>query len=156
MTHELKYPYQLLNTFVISISFNRARKLLPKIEIPTNVKVQYTEPGFPRVQVAMKLDVPQDAPVSFSLEVVGLFDYIGSKKDYDKELNKEFVQERAFHMLWVYSNQMVKLVSAQMGMNPLEIRSPTEFRLSEPAQPTTKKKSGSGKRKAAKNPALRR
>jgi hypothetical protein len=155
MTQELKYPYQFLNAFVISISFNRARKLSSKIELPTNVKVQYTEPGFPRVQVAMKVDVPKDAPVSFSLEVIGLFDYIGTKKEYDKELNREFVQERAFHMLWVYSNQMIKLVSAQMGMNPLEIRSPAEFKLSEPTQPINKKKSGSGKRKAAKSPALR-
>jgi hypothetical protein len=155
MTQELKYPYQHINTFIISISFRRARKLSGKLELPTNVAVQYTEPSFPRIQVAMKVDVSKDAPVSFSLEVVGLFDYIGSKKEYDKELNREFVEQRAFHMLWVYCHQVAKLVSSQMGMNPLEIRSPTEFRLSEPTQPTNKKKSGSGKRKAAKSQALR-
>jgi len=153
MTQELKYPYQLLNTFIISLSFKRDRKLSGKLELPTNVAVQYTEPGFPRVQVAMKVDVPTDAPVSFSLEVVGLFDYIGSKKEYDKELNREFVEQRAFHMLWVYCNQMAKLVSSQMGINPLEIRSPAVFTLPEPSPPTNKKKSRSGKQKATKSPA---
>jgi hypothetical protein len=150
MTQELKYPYQLINTFFTSISFNRAGKLSGKLELPTNVGVQYTEPGFPRVQVAMKVDVPNDAPVSFSLEVVGLFDYIGPKKEYDKELNREFVEQRAFHMLWVYCNQMAKSVSSQMGMNPLEIRSPAEFRLPETSPSSNQKKIRSAKQKKTK------
>ena len=152
MTQELKYPYRLINTFVVSISFKRARKLSGKLGLSTNVAVQYTEPNFPRVQVAMKIDFPEDAPVSFSLEVVGLFDYVGSKKDYDKALDREFVEQRAFHMLWIYSQQMVKMVSAQMGMNPLEMQSPTEFKLPDLTRPIKPKKSSSSKRKT-KNPA---
>jgi hypothetical protein len=157
MTQELKYPYQLINTFIISISFNRSKKLSGKFELPTSVGVQYTEPGFPRIQVAMKVDVPKDFPVSFSLEVAGLFDYIGSKKEYDKGLNREFIEQRAFHMLWVYCSQIVKLVSSQMGMAPLEMRSPATFALPETIQPTTenphdfiKKRRDFMKRKATK------
>lgn len=140
MTEEPKYPYQLQNTFIISISFKRDRKLSGKLELPTNVSVQYTEPNFPRIQVAMKVDVPKESPVSFSMEVVGLFDYIGSKQEYDQELNREFVEQRAFHMLWVFSSQIAKLVSSQMGINPLEIRSPAEFKLPESPQTTKKQK----------------
>jgi len=150
MTQEQKYPYQLVNTFIVSISFNRARKLPPTMELPTNIGVQYTEPGFPRIQVGLKVSSPEDSLVPFNIEVIGLFDYTGQKKEYDKPLNKEFVEEKALHMLWVYSSQMVKLVTSQMGMNPLEVRSPISFTKPETIQPTSKKKKTSGKRKTTK------
>lgn len=154
MNDEMKYPYQHINTFVISISFKRDRVVPPNIEIPTNVSVQFTEPEFPRIQVAMKINSPEDAseeiPISFSLEVISLFDYIGSNKEYDKRLNREFGEERATHMLWVYCSQMVKTISSQMGMNPLELRSPVSFKFTEIKQAKSKKKPRSTKRETTK------
>src|SRR5688572_7615280 len=152
MTEEQRYPYQLVNTFLVSMSFSRAQKLPPTMELPTNIGIQYTEPGFPRIQVALKLNSKEDSLVPFNLEVIGLFDYIGQKKNYDKELNKEFVEERALHTLWLYSSQMIKLVSSQMGMNPLQLLSPVSFTKPQAKLPTSKKKSGS-KKKTTKNPA---
>jgi hypothetical protein len=154
MTQELKYPYQHINTFIVSVAFKRLTKVPPKIELPTTVSVQLTEPGFPRVQVAMRLNSPEDTsdepPISFSLEVVGLFDYTGSSNEYDKQLNREFAEERALHVLWVYCSQMVKMFSSQMGMNPLELRSPMRFNFSEATPAESKKKSPSRKQKTTK------
>lgn len=152
MNDEMKYPFQLINIFAVSISIRRDGTLPKQIELPTNVAVQYTEPGFPRVQFAMKIEVAEDLPISMRLEVVGIFDYNGTKKKYDRGLNKEFAEERALHMLWVHSNQLVKAVSAQMGMNPLEMKNPAEFRLADMV-PIDKKKSRTNKSKKTKKPA---
>jgi hypothetical protein len=150
MTQKTKYPYQLVNMFVISISLKRATKLAEKVEMPTQVSIQYTEPSFPRVQVAMKIATPEDALIPLELQVVGIFDYIGSQKQYDKNLNREFAEERAFHMLWVYSIQMIKSVSTQMGMKPLELRIPKSFNILDETKLDGKKKS---KPKKQKKPA---
>ena len=152
MNQELKYPYQHINTFVTSISFARGPEIPSKLEIPTTVAVQLIESGFPRVQFAMKIsspeNAPEDSPIFFNLEVVILFDYIGSQKDYNNQLNREFGEERALHMLWVYSNQIIKTISSQTGMNPLDIRSPMTFNFVESKQP--EKKARSTKRKTTK------
>lgn len=150
MTNELKYPYKLVNIFVVSISLRRDTQLAPKVELPTEIGIRQVEPEFPRLQVSMKVSSPQDTPVSFSLEVVGLFDYIGPKKEYDRALNKEFVQERASHMLFVYCTQLIRLVSGQLGMNPLQLGGPISFDLSQAVKSSAEKKARS---KKVKNPA---
>jgi hypothetical protein len=154
MNQEPKYPYQHINTFVTAISFARGPEIPTKLDMPTTVQVQLIESGFPRVQFAMKIsspeNAPEDAPIIYNLEVVSIFDYMGSEKENNNQLNREFGEERALHMLWVYSSQIIKTISSQMGMNPLELRSPVSFNFTESKHPESKKKARSTKPKTTK------
>jgi len=127
MNSEMKYPFQLKNMFLTSLSFTRANEISSTIEIPIEIGVQYIEPKFPLVQVNMKISSGESALINFSTEIVGLFDYIGSQNTYDTELNREFVFEKGLFMLWPFGIQMIRLITGQMGITPLNIQTPTSF-----------------------------
>jgi len=131
MANGSKYPFAQLDIFIISLSIHREQSVPAGVEIPVTAEIKIAEPGFPHLQVNMKLLTPPDKPIRFSIEAVGQFDYIGNQKGYDKELNQEFVKEKALHILWTYLAQLVKLITSQMGMNPLTLRVPLEFGLGE-------------------------
>jgi preprotein translocase subunit SecB len=122
-----RYPYELIRTFMISLAFSRVREIHDPLEVPVRTEIKIVEPGFPRVQINMKLSSPTDAQVSFSVEVVGLFDYVGEKQEYDKELNKEFYSEKGLHLVWAYAAQMINIITSQMGMNPILLKVPVVF-----------------------------
>jgi preprotein translocase subunit SecB len=127
MANASKYPYEALNIFAISLSFKRNNSIPENIEIPISTEIKVVEPGFPRLQVNMRVKTPPDSPFSFNIETVGLFDYVGEKGEYDKELNKEFVTEKALHILWIYASQLVRIITGQMGTNPINIKTPLAF-----------------------------
>jgi len=127
MTSNIKYPFEQVNIFSIALSFSRKQSIPDQIEMPISIQVKVVEPGFPRIQVNMIVKSPPDTALSFSAEVVGLFDYVGEKTEFDKELNQEFIQEKALHLIWVYIDQLARLITGQMGMNPLKLKAPIAF-----------------------------
>ena len=82
------------------------------------------EPEFPRLQMNVKVSTPEDTPISFSFEIVGIFNYVGESKQYEKELNREFVSSKALDLIWVLAVQTVKIITGQMGMNPVQLNTP--------------------------------
>jgi hypothetical protein len=127
MINVTKYPYELIRIFLISLNLRREAEIPSPIEMPVSTEVKFVESSFPHLQVHMKISSPQDTPISFSFEIIGLFDYVGDKKEYDRELNNMFFSDKALHMLWVYGTQMIGIITGQMGMNPLQIKTPVEF-----------------------------
>lgn len=127
MDDQTKYPFKLVNVFLISLSMSRINELPNPLELQVAVEVKYIEPGFPTLQINMKVSSTQDAPLSFNLEAVGLFEFIGDDTEYDRELNREFVFERGLHMLWIFISQTIRLITSQMGMNPLNLQAPISF-----------------------------
>jgi preprotein translocase subunit SecB len=92
--------------------------------LPINTEIKIVEQEFPRLQVNVKVNTKEDAPVSFNFEMVGIFNYIGESKHYESELNKEFVSKKALDLIWVLAVQTVRIITGQMGMNPIQLNTP--------------------------------
>lgn len=127
MTATARYPFVLTNAFFVTLSFERSNTLPGEIELPTEGQITVTDQQFPRLQVNFRIKTRDDSSVRFALELVGLFDYQGNQPERDRGLIKEFVQEKGLHMLWVYIGQMIRIITAQMGMNPIDLRTPLHF-----------------------------
>ena len=123
---ENPYPFELINTFFISLNLRREKHVPDPLELPVSIQMKVSESGFPRLQVNLKVSVPKDSPLAFDIELVGLFDYIGDSKEYDHDLNWKFINDRGFFILFPYVSQMIRLITSQMGMNPLNTRMPLE------------------------------
>lgn len=133
MKSDIKYPFELVNIFPISLSFSRKESIPDQVEMPISIQIKIVEPGFPRIQMNMTVKSPPDSAISFNIEAVGLFDYVGENTEYNKELNQEFIKEKALDLIWINIDQLVRIITGQMGMNPLKLKTPSSF---EP-QPTT-------------------
>jgi hypothetical protein len=121
MSKNMEYPYEFISIFLKSININRKDEIPPNTPIIGNVKFKVIEPEFPKLQINVLFETVGDLPITYAIEALGLFKYIGSKKVYDKELNKKFVFEKGLHIISAYVSQMIKLFTSQMGMNPLNV-----------------------------------
>lgn len=119
MTENNKSSFQLTNAFFSSLHFRRVKQMPSTMEFPITIEIKTVEPGFPRIQLNLRVSSPEDAPLHFKVELVGLFDYVGEGKAYDKERHRKFISHTGFHMLWPYVNQIIRIVTGEMGMNPL-------------------------------------
>jgi len=129
MTSTSKYPFEQVNIFLISLSISRKQSIPEKVEFPISIEAKLAEPGFPRLQVNMIVKTPVETIIAFNAEAVGLFDYVGEDKIFDPELVAAFVEERALPLIWVYIDQLVRIVTSQMGMNPINLKAPVHFEL---------------------------
>ena len=127
MSNESKYPFELKNSFFVSVSFRRAPEVPQPIELPINTEVNIAEPGFPILQIGVKVKSPEDSPIFFDVQLIGIFEYQGEKKEYDNELNLEFAFERGMYLLWPNISQMIRVITAQMGISPIQGRTPITF-----------------------------
>jgi hypothetical protein len=127
MSNESKYPFELKNSFFVSLSFRRAPQVPQPIELPIATEVNIAEPGFPVLQIAVKVTSPADSPISFDVHLVGIFEYQGEQKEYDHDLNIDYAFERGIYLLWSNISQMVKAITAQMAISPIQVRTPITF-----------------------------
>lgn len=125
---ETRYPFELMETILASITIKRAPDLLGPIEIPVEAEIKVPQTVFPQIQINLKLKSPEEKKLYFEIELIGVFNYVGEMKEFDKKLNDEFVFEKGVHLLWYSARQMIKIITSQMGMNPLNIRIPISVR----------------------------
>lgn len=133
MTDEAQYPYELENSFFINLVFKRAAEVPHPIEIPTATEINIAEPGFPNLQIGVKVKSQDELPITFDVHLIGMFKYLGEQKEYDHDLNIEYTFQRGIYLLWPSIVQFVKVVTMQMGMSPLQVRTPINFRPKNPA-----------------------
>lgn len=124
---DAKYPFEMLEIVLASITVVRTNDLAGKVELPVEAEVKIAEAEFPNLQINLRLKSPKDQKLFFDIEYIGLFKYIGEKTEFDKGANEEFVFEKGTYMLWVAARQTIKTVTSQMGMNPLNIRIPASM-----------------------------
>lgn len=122
-----KYPFELVDTLISNLTVRRTPEVEEGIELPVAAEVRVSEPGFPILQINLKLKAPDDSKVYFDIEVIGIFKYVGEKDEYDKELNKNFAFEKALHVIWSFARQMIKIVTSQMGMDGINLNTPVSF-----------------------------
>jgi hypothetical protein len=127
MSDSKKFPYELKQSFFATLSFKRAQEVPEPINLPIETQVSIAEPGFPIMQIGIAVKTPDDSPVSFHLELYGIFEYQGEKKEYDRDLNVEYAFERGLYFLWPNISQMVRIITGQMGINSIQVRNPVTF-----------------------------
>lgn len=131
MTQNVKFPLRLTHSFFKSLNFSRASELPEplKVEIMAEIKVRHR--NFPdQLQIDLKLETAEGQPLMFCIELVGLFNLVEDQPRPSREILPDFVNQRALHMLWPYVAQMIRIVTGQMGMNPVTIPIPHYFEFS--------------------------
>lgn len=132
---KLRFPLRLEHAFFKSLEFFRAPELPDPLQVNVGAQVRVQADRFPeRLQVGLKVETPSDQPLRFCVEIIGIFGPIENQPQPNASIISEFVNERALHVLWPYVEQMIRLVTSQMGMNPLTIRTPYPFHLVLPEQ----------------------
>ena len=124
MTKKSHYPFDLVNAFFIVLHFDRERILPNPMEMPIEIQIKVIDKDFPRIQVNLRTINRDQSPLKLELELVGLFDYIGDNPEKDRGLISDFVREKGLCMLWPYLSQIARMITGQMGMNPIEMRMP--------------------------------
>jgi hypothetical protein len=127
MSVDIKLPYELKNAFFVSMSFGRAREVPQPIELGVATEIGLVDRDFPNLQLDIKVKTADDAPIHFNIHLVGIFEYQGEKKEHDPDLEMKFALERGVPSLWLLIGQLVKVTTAQMGVNPLTLRAPATF-----------------------------
>jgi hypothetical protein len=131
MTQQTKYPFKLANVFFGRVMLERAPKMPEKeIEIGFEVQSRVIEKQLPEtLEVHLMFESQSEQPITINLIVIGKFVLTEGATELDNGIIQSFVDERAFHVLWAYADQMVSQVSAQMGMKPIRLYPPSEFRI---------------------------
>ena len=129
MNQEIKYPFEIVSVFLKSFSFNRIGVIPENRKASVISKFKIIENEFPKLQINLLFETEDPAPVSFKIEGIGLFRYVGKQKKYDKELNKDFVVDKGLHILWVYLDRVTRMFTNEMGVEPLQGQIPISFSL---------------------------
>lgn len=128
MTREIRYPLRLKNAFFTSLQLSRVPELPESLELNLDIQVAVNDKQFPDLlQIRLKLETPGEQPLMLSAELVGFFSRVEELPKPDRSIISDFVNEQGLHMLWPYMAQMLRLVTGQMGMNPINIRTPYMF-----------------------------
>jgi preprotein translocase subunit SecB len=127
MNDKINYPYELVQSFFVSASFKRANEVSQPVEMQFTTEVNVAEPKFPNLQIGIKVKSPDESPINFDLHLIGLFEYKGENVEYDHTLNIEYALQRGLYLLWPNIVQIIKVTTAQMGIPPLQVRTPITF-----------------------------
>ena len=127
MTQFNQYQFKLVNAFFINLLFERERVLPEPMQIQIEVQTKVIDKDFPRIQINIRTSTKDQSELKMNLELIGLFDYIGDNPERDRNLIYEFIGNKGLHMLWPYISQMTRIITSQMGMNPLDVHTPIYF-----------------------------
>jgi len=106
-----------------------------EFQLEANVELKVVTEQLPqRLQLNLKFESEDVLPVKFKLELVGLFDLVEGSLEADRNTLVDFINERALFIMWSYVLQMSRLMTSQMGMNPVNWRMPQNFEFEAPGE----------------------
>jgi len=129
MTNNIQYPFNLVNAFFVTLHFQREPAIPNKMEFQFEIQIKVIDKDFPRLQVNIRNRTTDKSPLKLEVELVGLFDYIGDNPEQDRALINDFLRNKGIHMLLPYISQLIRIITGQMGMNPLDIHTPLSIDL---------------------------
>jgi len=137
MTQEIRFPLRLQKAFFKSLQFKRSPTIPERSQLPISVLLRVLDKDFPdTLQIELKVETVGEQPLALSLELVGQFSQVEDRPKADRSVIPSFINEQALHMLWPYMVQMIRLVTGQMGMSPVDIPIPYLFNF-QPQEQTT-------------------
>lgn len=125
---EVRFPIRLDHAFFKSLQFSRDKKVPDdlSINIAAGINVHYKD--FPdRLQIDLKVETVGDSPLRFCVEFVGIFGLVEDHPRPGRDILADFVNQQALYMLLSYINQMVFIVTGQMGTRPIKLPIPYHF-----------------------------
>jgi hypothetical protein len=130
MTSRINYPFYLDNAFFICLDFQRQAAVPSNLTIGIGTEIKVATEKYPdQLQVNLRINSQDGEPLKLSMELVALFKYTGNSPDQDKDKFIDFLNDRGLIMVWPYLNQMLKLVTSQMAIQPLNLNLPPEIYL---------------------------
>lgn len=121
MTKSFPSQFKLINTFFINLEFKRDPAIAPGVEMQFEIQLKIAELDFPKFQLNMLNITRSGSPIKMSIESVGIFEYQGEKTDKYHDLLNDFVKDEGLPLLWPYTALMIRIITGQMGMDPLRI-----------------------------------
>lgn len=114
------FPFTFNDAVFSELNFFRGPDVSELSKVDAHVQVKVVTENLPeRLQVHIRLESEESEDVRFVLEVVGLFDLKEDVVEPDQETVYAFINERAIYILWPYITQMSRILTPQMGMNPM-------------------------------------
>jgi hypothetical protein len=130
MTSSINYPFNLENAFFICLDFQRQAAVPSNLTIGIGTEIRVVTEKYPdQLQVNLRINSQDGEPLKLSMELVALFKYTGNSPDQDKDKFIDFLNDKGLIMVWPYLNQMLKFVTSQMAMQPLNLNLPPEIYL---------------------------
>jgi hypothetical protein len=131
MNQEAVFPYQLDRAFFVNLQARRAPQVPEQVSLKFSVGVRVQDQQFPdKLQVDIKLEtVGDDQPFTLIAELVGLFVLVENVPEPTPDIIPTFVNKWALHLLWPYMAQMLRIITGQMGTNPIDFRTPYAFQV---------------------------
>lgn len=128
MTQETRFPFRLEHAFFRTLEFHREPSVPPQLNVDFSVQIKVHSEQFPdRLEIDLKVETQEEQPLTFCLELIGIFTLVEGEPKPDREILPKFVNERALHVLWPYLTQVISQATVQMGINPLKIPIPYFF-----------------------------
>jgi len=88
----MEFPFKYINSFLIKMEIFREPKLPKELKFPLETQVKITKDEYPeKIQVNLIFRTREPSPFKAYLEMVGLYQYVGSDPESDKPLIEEFV-----------------------------------------------------------------
>jgi len=135
----MDYPFQFTDAFFIKINFVRKSAKLPSGTSEVNAQLKVIEDRYPeQLQINLRTISSKKSLLQLEMELVGLFKYVGSNPEEDKNLINQFVSEKAITMLWPFIIQFSKILTGVMGIQPVTLPFPIDFKF-QPESVTSEK-----------------
>ena len=124
MSDNPNFPYVLDNVILVSVDCKRAQQVPENLQTVFSVQFGVAEVEPSQLQVSVKCTTAADAPVSFTVELIGSFRLVEGATRIQSELIFGLAVDRAFPLLWQHVAQIVLELTARMGMNPIRLPMP--------------------------------
>ncbi len=130
-----RFPFGLTEAFFVTLELSRVAELPQPLDLNLSVEARVDDSDFPdKLQVGLRVKSPDESPLKVCLELIGLFDRVPGQPEPDRSIIQDFVNERAFYILWSYVEQTVRQTTGLMGMRPLKIKNPYYFAFEPPPE----------------------
>lgn len=117
------------STIFSKIEFNRQSQIPAELDLPINIQVKIVDnEKFPkRLQFNIQISSQDKEELKFTIEAIGIFE---AEVVPTKVQKIEYLSQRGVYLIWGPVGQLVQYVTSQMGMNPINIRTPKNIDLS--------------------------
>lgn len=127
---QVNFPFRLTDTLFRKLVFSRRPQMPEDVQIKLKVNVQLHAQNLPeRLQIDIRVETVEEEPLAFAVELVALFEPADDGTKVDSQLAKDFVNERAFYMLFPLVRQKISEVTHVMGIKPVQLPMPVSVHI---------------------------
>ena len=125
----IRFPFRLTNTLFTRFEFKRTPEVPDDLQLNLNAHVKLHSDRLPeQLQIDLQMETVGEQPVTFAVELVALFEAAQEDDTLDSEVARDFVNERAFYVLFALARQKIGEVTYAMGIQPVHVPMPVSVR----------------------------